>query len=154
MRTARRGWISAFLAMGVLLLAVPVVWALGGGGGRDESPLVIGHRGAAGYLPDHTLEGYELAIKLALAVASDDVDLRAVIQAQRSDSMRALQDYTRLKARGGDGDLAWLLVLDAMVFQTEAELRWLDHCESRLVQARRHPRPRSRRAVAADEVVR
>ena len=31
---------------------------------RDERrPLVIGHRGAAGYLPDHTLEGYALAIE-------------------------------------------------------------------------------------------
>ena len=28
----------------------------------DPDPLVIGHRGAPGYLPDHTLEGYELAI--------------------------------------------------------------------------------------------
>ena len=73
MRTARRGWISAFLAMGVLLLAVPVVWALGGGGGRDESPLVIGHRGAAGYLPDHTLEGYELAIKLGADYIEPDL---------------------------------------------------------------------------------
>ena len=82
----------------------------------------------------------ELAIKLALAVASADIDLEAVIQAQRTDSLRALQDYTRLKARAGseDGaDLAWLLVLDAMVFQTEAEVRWLDHCESRLLRARR-----------------
>jgi glycerophosphoryl diester phosphodiesterase len=32
---------------------------------RDDErrPLVIGHRGAAGYLPDHTLEGYALAIE-------------------------------------------------------------------------------------------
>jgi glycerophosphoryl diester phosphodiesterase len=73
MRTARRAWISAFVAMGVLLLAVPVVWALGGGGGRDESPLVIGHRGAAGYLPDHTLEGYELAIKLGADYIEPDL---------------------------------------------------------------------------------
>jgi glycerophosphoryl diester phosphodiesterase len=29
----------------------------------DPHPLVIGHRGAAGYLPDHTLEGYALAIE-------------------------------------------------------------------------------------------
>lgn len=79
----------------------------------------------------------ELAIKLALAVGHPDADLRAVIQAQRSDSMRALQDYTRLKARAGDGDLGWLLVLDAMVFQTEAEVRWLDHSETRLLNAQR-----------------
>lgn len=82
----------------------------------------------------------ELAIKLALAVAADDLDVAQVIQAQRTDSLRALQDYTRLKARAGTAadpaDLAWLLVLDAMVFQAEAEVRWLDHCESRLLQAR------------------
>jgi glycerophosphoryl diester phosphodiesterase len=73
MRTARRAWISAFVATGVLLLAVPVVWALDGGGGRDESPLVIGHRGAPGYLPDHTLEGYELAIKLGADYIEPDL---------------------------------------------------------------------------------
>ena len=79
----------------------------------------------------------ELAIKLALAVGNHDINLASVLQAQRSDSIRALQDYTRLKAQAGPGDLAWLLVLDAMVFQTEAEVRWLDHCESRVIQARR-----------------
>jgi len=82
----------------------------------------------------------ELAIKLALAVAADDLDVAAVIQAQRGDSMRALQEYTRLKVQAGTtadaADLAWLLVLDAMVFQAEAEVRWLDHCESRLVKSR------------------
>ena len=79
----------------------------------------------------------ELAIKLALAVTAPGVDVTAVLQAQRTDSLRALQDYTRLKVRADAGDLAWLLVLEALVFQTEAEVRWLDHCESRLVQARR-----------------
>src|SRR5262245_29569188 len=33
------------------------------GGGDPEHPLVIGHRGASGYLPEHTLPGYVLAIK-------------------------------------------------------------------------------------------
>ena len=28
-----------------------------------RTPLVIGHAGTAGYLPDHTLEGYALAIE-------------------------------------------------------------------------------------------
>lgn len=78
----------------------------------------------------------ELAIKLALAVRADSLDVAAVIQAQRTDSLRALQDYTRLKLRaGGADDLAWALVLEAMIFQAEAEVRWLDHCESRLLQA-------------------
>ena len=29
-----------------------------------NTPLVIGHRGAAGYRPDHTIEGYKLAIEM------------------------------------------------------------------------------------------
>ena len=28
----------------------------------DKHPLIIGHRGASGYLPDHTVEAYELAV--------------------------------------------------------------------------------------------
>jgi DNA-binding PadR family transcriptional regulator len=81
----------------------------------------------------------ELAIKLALAVAAPDVDVHAVVQAQRTDTLRALQEYTRLKAQATDDDLAWLLVLDSLIFQAEAEVRWLDHCESRL--ARHRPPP-------------
>jgi glycerophosphoryl diester phosphodiesterase len=30
---------------------------------NGTQPLVVGHRGSAGYLPDHTLEGYKLAIQ-------------------------------------------------------------------------------------------
>jgi glycerophosphoryl diester phosphodiesterase len=43
---------------------------------RDEGqrrPLVIGHRGAAGYLPDHTLEGYALAIELGADFIEPDL---------------------------------------------------------------------------------
>jgi DNA-binding PadR family transcriptional regulator len=77
----------------------------------------------------------ELAIKLALALTTPGVDAPAVVQAQRSATMRTLQEYTRLKARTRlPDDLAWLLVLDAMLFQAEAEVRWLDHCEASLVR--------------------
>ncbi|HEY2794849.1 MAG TPA: hypothetical protein VGJ28_20990, partial [Micromonosporaceae bacterium] len=31
-------------------------------------------------------------------------------------------------------DLPWRLVIDAMLFQAEAEIRWLDHCETSLVR--------------------
>jgi DNA-binding PadR family transcriptional regulator len=75
----------------------------------------------------------ELAIKLALALTTPGVDVRAVVQTQRSATMRTLQEYTRLKARADQpADLAWRLVLDAMLFQAEAEVRWLDHCEASL----------------------
>ncbi len=92
----------------------------------------------------------ELAIKLAMAVGTPGVDIQAVIQAQRHATLKAMQDYTRLKAQalvavesgsgdlqdgpGGRDDVAWLLVLEQLIFQTEAEARWLDHSESRLVR--------------------
>ncbi|NEA57639.1 PadR family transcriptional regulator [Streptomyces sp. SID13666] len=93
----------------------------------------------------------ELAIKLAMAVGSSDIDIRAVIQAQRHHTLQALQDYTRLKAQAlvaleqdqNRDDVAWLLVIEQLIFQAEAEARWLDHAETRLV--------RLADAVAADK---
>jgi DNA-binding PadR family transcriptional regulator len=80
----------------------------------------------------------ELAIKLALAVTSPGVDVRAVLQSQRTESVRALQIYTqhkrRLPARPSGSDLARLLVLDNLIFAVEAEVRWLDHIEQRLIR--------------------
>jgi glycerophosphoryl diester phosphodiesterase len=38
-----------------------------------DDPLVIGHRGAPGYLPDHTLEGYRLAIALGADYVEPDL---------------------------------------------------------------------------------
>lgn len=83
----------------------------------------------------------ELAIKLALAVTVSGVDVGTLIQQQRSATMSALQDYTRLKRDGRaaaptqPSDMAWSLVLDSLVFAAEAEIRWLDHCEARLRRA-------------------
>ena len=40
---------------------------------HEKKPLVIGHRGAAGYLPDHTLQGYELAIDMGADYIEPDL---------------------------------------------------------------------------------
>ena len=99
----------------------------------------------------------ELVIKLSLAVTVPGVDVAAIIQSQRTATMTALQDYTRLKASGRAAepavaaDLAWSLVLESMVFAAEAELRWLDHCEARL---RRAATPSTTSSVPAKERVR
>ena len=105
----------------------------------------------------------ELAIKLAHAVTAAGVDVGAVLQAQRTETMRALRDYTRLKVTGGpsaeqgaanpDADLAWSLVLDSLVFAAEAEVRWLDHVEARVTRAAREraDRAAARRDVPAEE---
>ena len=39
----------------------------------EEHPLVIGHRGASGYLPEHTLPGYALAIRLGADYIEPDL---------------------------------------------------------------------------------
>ena len=82
----------------------------------------------------------ELTIKLAVAVTALGVDVGSLVQTQRSETMRTLQALTRLKidaaARSDDtADTAWHLVLERLIFDAEAEARWLDHVEARLLRA-------------------
>lgn len=80
----------------------------------------------------------ELTIKVLLAVAASDVDVTDVLQRQRSATLAQLQAYTRRKGRADpERDVAWLMLLDALIFKAEAEVRWLDACEARI---RRHER--------------
>ena len=71
MRTSRATASLLALASAALLSAC--------GGGDDhptltgEKTLVIGHRGASGYLPDHTLEGYKRAIELGADFIEPDL---------------------------------------------------------------------------------
>jgi DNA-binding PadR family transcriptional regulator len=77
----------------------------------------------------------EVAIKLIFAVRSPSADVHRVIQQQRAATMRSLQELTRLKADADGDELAWTLTLDGLLFQGEAEVRWLDLCEARLAAA-------------------
>ena len=59
---------SVVRMLALTCLSAAALTACGGGASafltlNGEQPLVVGHRGAAGYLPDHTLEGYKLAIQ-------------------------------------------------------------------------------------------
>lgn len=79
----------------------------------------------------------ELPIKVLLAVASSDLDVTEILQRQRTASVEQLQRYTRRKAQTDPAkDVAFLLMLDALIFRTEAEIRWLDASEARLHDAR------------------
>ena len=70
-------------SMGMTCMALGAALTLAGCGGSDdgpkfptlngEKPLVIGHRGAAGYLPDHTLEGYKKAIAMGADFIEPDL---------------------------------------------------------------------------------
>ena len=84
----------------------------------------------------------ELAIKLAIAVTTPGVDVERVIQAQRTSTLRQLQDVTRAKRSVSEDasgtELAGLLVLESLIFTAESEIRWLDHCEASVLRAARH----------------
>jgi DNA-binding PadR family transcriptional regulator len=75
----------------------------------------------------------ELTIKVLLAVAAGDVDVTTLIQRQRRASVEQLQAYTRRKAKADPArDVAFLILLDNLIFRTEAEIRWLDACDARI----------------------
>jgi DNA-binding PadR family transcriptional regulator len=81
----------------------------------------------------------ELAIKLAIAVTLPGIDIAKVIQIQRTATIETLQELTRTKNATDNPEsaeqLAWLLIVDSMIFAAEAEVRWLDHSETRLARA-------------------
>ena len=107
----------------------------------------------------------ELVIKLALAVTLPGVDVRRLVQTQRTATLRHLQDLTKLKratpdeaggptpggpTAGEQKELSWLLVLDNLVYAAEAEVRWLDHVETRLArEGMRAPRAPARESTSS-----
>lgn len=82
----------------------------------------------------------ELAIKIAIAVTIDGIDVTQLIQTQRRASIEALQNYTRSRREADPDDLAWQLIIESLIHSTEAEVRWLDHCEAAAVRASRRAR--------------
>lgn len=93
----------------------------------------------------------ESVMKLSIAVTLPGVDIANVVQIQRSEALRHLQELTRIKntttVPESADELAWVLTIDSMIFATEGEIRWLDHSEERLLLAHERgmapPRPLS-----------
>ena len=56
---------------------------------NGDAPIVIAHRGASGYLPEHTLGGYELAVKLGADYIEPDLQLTkdGVLVAMHDDTL-------------------------------------------------------------------
>ena len=77
-RRARSRFLVVALAALVALLAAVAAGAGGTQGGAQQqaqsnSILVIGHRGASAYRPEHTLASYELAIKMGADYIEPDL---------------------------------------------------------------------------------
>lgn len=68
------------------------------------APVVIAHRGASGYLPEHTLGGYELAIKMGVDFIEPDLQLTkdGQLVAMHDDTLtRTTNVSTLFSARNG-----------------------------------------------------
>jgi DNA-binding PadR family transcriptional regulator len=84
----------------------------------------------------------ELMLKVLLAVGTDRSNALDVIADQRTAVMSQLQLHqrSRRRPRGHDRDpLPDQLVHDALLLRAEADLRWLDRCEERLLAATTEP---------------
>ena len=73
---ARRPAVMGLLAGGLLVGAGMLVAAMAAPMTLDgKPPIVIAHRGASGYLPEHTMEGYKLAVQLGADFIEPDLFL-------------------------------------------------------------------------------
>ncbi len=75
----------------------------------------------------------ELQLKVLMAISRGPGHALGVITRQRS-ALTALLQQRRRDARSASGDLAAAVILDALITRAEADLRWLDLCEARLVR--------------------
>ncbi len=75
----------------------------------------------------------ELMLKVLMAIENGRDHALGVITRQRTALFTMLQHHRRRPSAAADRDsLASHLVVDALIVRAEADLRWLDLCESRL----------------------
>jgi DNA-binding PadR family transcriptional regulator len=77
----------------------------------------------------------ELVMKVLVAIRLPGTDVHDVIQAHRRYLIQLMQQWTRIKEGGGEGDLSLALAVDAELFRLDSVVRWLDAAESRLKRA-------------------
>ena len=72
----RTSWVPPLLASALVAASLAACGGSDNNGWNTlngDKPLVIGHRGAAGYLPDHTLEGYRRAVEMGADFIEPDL---------------------------------------------------------------------------------
>ena len=77
----------------------------------------------------------ELLLKVLMALEESPERALAVVTAQRTALTGQMQAHRRA-ARGDGVGLAAEVVADALATRAEADLRWLDLCEARILRAR------------------
>ena len=70
-----------------------------------------------------------------MAIRLPGTDVHEVIQAHRRYLVQLMQEWTRIKDAGAEGDLSLALAVDAELFRLDSVVRWLDAVEARLRRA-------------------
>jgi hypothetical protein len=99
----------------------------------------------------------ELVMKVLVAIRLPGVDVPDLIQEHRRYLVQLMQEWTRIKEGGGEGDLNLALAVDAELFRLDSVVRWLDSVDARLkravadgqVKPARAPLPEQRRHIGA-----
>jgi DNA-binding PadR family transcriptional regulator len=77
----------------------------------------------------------ELVMKVLVAIRLPGTDVYEVIQAHRRYLVQLMQQWTRIKEGGDEGDLNLALAVDAELFRLDSVARWLDAVDARLKRA-------------------
>src|SRR5215469_16781294 len=100
----------------------------------------------------------ELVMKVLVSIRLPGTDVREVIQAHRRYLVQLMQQWTRIKEGGDEGDIGLALAVDAELFRLDSVVRWLDAVDARLkraaaeghipaAQPARSPLPKQRRNI-------
>ena len=71
-------------------------------------------------------------MKVLMAIRLPGTDVDEVIQTHRRYLVQLMQEWTRIKDGGAEGDLSLALAVDAELFRLDAVVRWLDAVEARI----------------------
>jgi hypothetical protein len=74
-------------------------------------------------------------MKVLVAIRLPGTDVHEVIQGHRRYLVQLMQEWTRIKEGGGEGDLNLVLAVDAELFRLDSVVRWLDAADARLKRA-------------------
>jgi hypothetical protein len=74
-------------------------------------------------------------MKVLVAIRLPGTDVHDVIQAHRRYLVQLMQEWTRIKEGGAEGDLGLALAVDAELFRLDSVVRWLDAADARLRRA-------------------
>jgi hypothetical protein len=74
-------------------------------------------------------------MKILVAIRVPSADVHEVIQVHRRYLVQLMQEWTRIKESGAEGDLNLALAVDAELFRLDSVVRWLDSADGRLKRA-------------------